>query len=189
MNDRSYRGWLIVILLALASLGYTGFVRYQREVGRRDLLLGQSLSREKVAVATVVTLQREGDSLLRVVHSKESLLRVRAGRLTKAVAAYRNLRDTIQVTDSMAVRQALALADSAVLSAQSALEVADVVIANYISLTASLRSEIAAHERIEAALREQNRLLSRSVRGSRMANIARTGKWLAVGLVVGIALR
>ncbi len=151
LNLVPLRAWLIVILLALASIGLAGFVHYEREIGRRNVLLSQSVQREKAAQTGEAQWKGEAFKLKGVIRDAKPVL-------AKATIRYRTLRDTLRLTDTVEVKAVLAAADDVIEKQQALIHVLGTVID-------AQDSALSASDRRAAALQEQNALIRKSIPG------------------------
>lgn len=95
-------------------------------------------------------------------------------RLTKEVAKYRVLHDSLRITDTVQVKEFVKQADSTIHAC--------------LLTVATCEQKDSAHKIIEAGLRKQNESLKALVPGKVERFITAT-KWTAIGVVIGAALQ
>jgi hypothetical protein len=93
-------------------------------------------------------------------------------RLSREVKKWERIRDTLVITDTVRVREALNQADSTIKACFAVVQ--------------SCEQKDSAHKVIEAGLRKQNDALRALVPGKTEKFIT-AAKWLAIGTVVGLA--
>ena len=164
------------LLLAIRDCG-------QREVGKRDELLRQASKREAVAIKASLSYKARSDSLVKEVELAKAHSKVSGAKFTNARIVYRNLRDTMHIEDSVAVSEALELADSLATAGDIALSAANDVIGKQGLLITSLRTELSARDSIAVALRNQNAILRKAIPRMGYKSGVVSGIALTIGLV------
>lgn len=174
----------ILAFVALAFLMYSkkseeaGAARLEARIAKADADSARRDGAHWKAEAATLTVQ------LAAVRSEAS---ARDNRATAAAGRYRELRDTIEVTDTAAVRAVLAAADSAVNEAERSREQFRLALAAADSVIRAKDHQISALERENSALRRQVAATERQVPG-RFGRALTAAKWVFVGAGVGVVL-
>lgn len=108
-------------------------------------------------------------------------------RSTEAATRYRGIRDTVEITDTAAVRAVLAAADSAVSEAEQSRDLFRLALAEADSVIRAQESQIGALERENAALRRQISATERQI-PSKFGRTLSAAKWVVVGVGIGAVL-
>lgn len=163
------------VALLVLCLGLTAYAHHQGVVaGRRGELLKESQAEVALQKRAVAVLQKS-------IKTQDSTSKEKSKSYTQAKIVYRKVRDSIYVTDTVEIPQIVQLADSAIEAADSVIEAQKVGIALRDSVIAGQAKQI-------DALNKEIRLTVQS-KPSRFSKVVTAGKWLAVGAVIGRALK
>lgn len=181
------RSLTVAGLVLLAAAFFQMYSTLSANAGAARAEAKQAKAEATVARAEAATWKAEAAELTVKLTAATARAVATDRRATSATTAYRELRDTVEIADTAAVRAVLAAADSAVNEAERSREQFRLALAAADSVIRAQAGQIGALERENAALRRQVTATERQI-PSRFGRSLSALKWVGLGVAAGAVL-